>query len=141
MYKNYGTLKVQLLEDVDSGYRVAPSQSSHNGDYPLVRASTADKYSGWIGITAEPGKTGDIVTIFPPYSGLVMVNIECIVRGVKTGDWANTSTGGLFTTDFGTGQILTGLIVTPDLDEAPGVGKIVKAMIFTGRFIFDGQPT
>lgn len=137
MSKVFGALKVELREDTISGLRVSPVQSDHDGLYPVVSSLIADRYSAWMGITAEAGKAGDIVSVFPPYSGLVMARIECETAGCKTGWWANTETNGYFTCNHGGGQIATGVIVTPELDEEASAGKIVKAMIFTARFVFD----
>jgi len=137
MSKIFGALKVQLREDTLSGLRVSPVQSDHDGEYPIVSALIADKYSAWMGITAESGRAGDIVSVFPPYSGLVMVRVNCVQADCRTGWWANTDSDGYFTCNHGTGQIATGVIVTPELNEEAATGKVVKAMVFTGRFVFD----
>jgi hypothetical protein len=136
--REFGGFYVTLGEDVEMGLRVSPSNVNHDGDFPIVTATTNNKFKEWIGITLKGGKTGDTIPVMPPYSGLVMAKIKCTTtRGVKTGWWANTDVDGYFTCAEGTGEISTGVIVTPDLDEAPEAGKIVKAMIFTGRFVYD----
>jgi len=137
MYRDYSPILVQLSEDVDSGLVVTPSATPHDGKYPLVSASAMFSYARWMGITLAAGYAGDIVAVAPPYSGLVMARIKCDIWAVRTGDAANITSGGYFTTHEGSGEIFTGIIMTPALNEAPEVGKVVKAMIFTGRFTYD----
>jgi len=137
MHKLFGALRVELTEDTQSGIRVRPVNSTHDGDHPIVTQTTADKYQPWIGITAQPGLAGEIVSVFPPYAGLVMARIQCDETEVHTGYWANTEENGQWSCHSGTGEIATGVIVSPELHETVAPGKVVKAMIFTGRFIFD----
>jgi len=137
MHKTFGAIKVQLTVDVPKGLRVIPVQTPHTGEYPRV-TNIGGKSKAWIGITLEAGKAGDIVPVMPPYGGLVMVKVECDETPVRTGYWANTEANGYFSCHAGTGEIYTGLIVTPELDEAIAPGKVVEAMIFTGRFTYDG---
>lgn len=138
--REFGGFYVTLNEEVDAGLRVRPLEPAvdHDGDYPLVGLNDNNKFAPWIGITLKGGKAGDVVPVMPPYAGLTMAKIKCTAtRGVKTGWWANTDADGYFTCDEGTGEITTGIIVTPELDEEPEADKVVKAMIFTGRFVYD----
>ena len=138
MFKPYGAIKVVLREDTDSGLRVHPVQWAHSYEYPYASAADADATDAWIGITLEAGLAGEVVSVMPPYSGLVKVKIECQTAHVRTGYWASATNNGYFTCHHGSGEVATGLIVTPDLDEDVSPGKIVEAMIFTGRFCYDG---
>jgi len=138
MHKPYGALMVELNEDVDIGLRVRPSQNPHTGQYPLVEASNTDKTRSWIGITLRAGKEGELVPVMPPYSGTVLVQVQCDETPVRTGYWVNTENDGYFSCHAGTGEISTGMIVTPEMDEAIAPGKVVHAMVFTGRFVYDG---
>lgn len=139
MNRKYGAIRVRLLEDVNSGIRVRPTTADTTSDIPVVTSTTADKYNPWIGITAKAGLAGEVVEVFPPYGGLTMVRVQCDETQVKTGWWVNTEENGEWSCHYGAGEIATGVIVSPDLDEDPAVGKVVKAMVFTGRFTYDQQ--
>lgn len=144
MHKDFGSIRVKLNEDTQSGMRVTPISPGSAPlidamTEPLVSAAAADKYTGWIGITLESGRAGDIVPIAPPYSGSVMVRVKIDNYDLHTGWWVRTDDDGYFTTDRGTGEILTGVVISPELHETAAPGKIVKAMIFTGRFIYDSN--
>lgn len=140
MHKPYGSIMVRLGEDVLSGLRVAPVQADPGDGFPIVRATYADKTKAWLGIALVSGKEGDLIPVMPPYSGTVMVRLECHEAPVRTGYWANTEADGWWSCHAGTGEIGTGLIITPELNEEVAPGKTVKAMIFTGRFCYDGGP-
>jgi len=137
MNKPYGSLFVELTEDIDSGMRVRATGENHTGLYPKVEKAL-NKVKAWFGITLEGGKEGDIVPVYPPYSGTVMARVLADVNPVRTGDWVYTDSSGYFTTTTGTGRIPTAIIVTPLMNEAPAPNKIVKAMVFVGRYLYDG---
>jgi len=138
MHKPFGSIMVELLEDVEAGLRVRAEQTSHTGEFPRVKASTTGKVRMWIGITLVAGKAGDIVPVMPPFCGTVMVQVECSESPVRTGNWVNTEANGYFSTHEGAGEISTGVIVTPNLNEEVAPGKVVKAMAFIGRNVYDG---
>jgi len=140
MHKTFGALPVQLAKAVQKGLRVRPLQTPHTGNYPIV-TDQFDKSSAWIGITLEAGQAGDIIPIMPPYGTLVMAKVECEEINVRTGYWVATENNGYFSCHTGAGEVTTGIIVTPILNEQAagiGSGKVVEAMILTGRFVFDG---